>query len=185
MVKTIELTQGKVAIVDDEDYDELNKYKWYAHKDHQWERWYASRMSNRINGKRKLIMMHRKIMKDSSGKIIDHKNHDGLDNRKCNLRICNCSQNTKNSKIYKTNTSGFNGVIWNKERKKWRAQIYKDYQTIFIGYFKDKEVAARAVDEKAIELFGEFAILNFCRPTQGGDRAELLSSAPTTIKEEK
>jgi hypothetical protein len=159
MTKEIQLTQGKVALVDDEDFDELNRYKWHAHKDYKNGKFYAS-MSARCNGKTKTILMHRKILVDKY-KIIDHINHDGLDNRKCNLRSCTCSQNHKHCIGHKNNKSGFNGVSWNKSNKKWMAQITKDNRQMCIGYFDDKKDAAKKVDEKAKELFGEFSALNF------------------------
>jgi hypothetical protein len=161
MTKTIQLTQGKVALVDDEDYDELNKHKWCAGNDHKYERWYAHRQTRLPDGKRKLIIMHRQIT-DFKYKIVDHVNHDGLDNRKCNLRSCTHSQNKKNSFVYKNNTSGFIGVSWHKYHQKWMAYINKDNKRIHLGYFYSKEDASHAVDKKALELFGEFAVLNFC-----------------------
>jgi len=160
-MKTIPLTKGKVVSVDDEDYEELNKYKWCAIKDHGYDRWYAQRASKDTNGKYKIITMHRQIMGFPIMKEIDHVNRNGLDNRRCNLRQCNHSQNKKNNSKYKNNTSGLNGVCWNRYAKKWRASIYKDKKHVHIGYFNDKEEAGRAVDGKALELFGEFAVLNF------------------------
>ena len=160
MVKTIPLTQGKVALVDDEDYEELKKYKWFAQKDHNWNRWYAIRKTRDKNRKRKSIRMHQQIT-GFKYKIIDHINHDGIDNRKCNLRACTHSQNKKNSNLYKNNKSGLNGVSWFKTNKKWHAQICKDKTVIHLGYFKNKNDAGRAVDKKAKELFGEFTVLNF------------------------
>jgi hypothetical protein len=160
-MKTIPLTQGKEALVDDEDYDELNKYKWHAHLDPETGQWCAVRNLPRINGKRKNIKMHRQIMGDPIGKSIDHKNHDRLDNRKSNLRICSHSQNNSNIHRYKNNTSGLIGVRWHKRDTKWEARISKDNKQINLGYFDDKFEAARVRDKKAKELHGEFATLNF------------------------
>lgn len=160
MVKTIPLTQGKIAIIDDDDYEKLNKFKWCSQKDHQYTRWYAIR-KKLINGKWKLILMHREILKAKRGIYIDHINHNGLDNRKINLRLCTGSQNQKNRGLQKNNTSGLIGVSFNKEIRKWSAYIIKDKHQIFLGIFDDKEEAGHVVDKKAIELFGDFAILNF------------------------
>jgi hypothetical protein len=157
-MKTILLTQGKVAIIDDEDFEKLNKYKWCANKLNGI--WYAMR-TEYVDGKQKTIMMHRHIIDCPSEKIVDHINHDGLDNRQCNLRICSYSQNNKNNRGHKHNTSGLIGVSWFKRDKKWKAYIYKDNNYIHLGVFDDKIEAGKAVDKKAIELFGEFAVLNF------------------------
>jgi hypothetical protein len=160
MVKKISLTQGKFSLVDDEDFDELNQYKWYAHKN-KGGIWYVDRTIKYVDEKHKTISMHRKIMDFPSGKDIDHVNHDGLDNRKCNLRVCTRSQNKKNARLSKNNSSGLKGVHWNKRNKKWMALIAKDKKRIYLGLFDDKTEAGRVVDRKALELFGEFAILNF------------------------
>jgi len=159
MVKTIPLTLGKVALVDDEDYDELNKFKWYAHKDHNWERWYVVRHEY-VNRKQKTILMHQQIT-GFKHKMIDHVDRDGLNNKKSNLRPCTQSQNAKNRSMLKNNTSGLRGVHYDKKRKKWIAQIEKDEKGIYLGGFIDKEDAGRAVDKKSKELYGEFVILNF------------------------
>ena len=162
MTKVIPLTQGKVAIVDDEDYEEISKYTWSIKTPSGGSRTcYAQRLTSRRTGKRKIIKMHRQIMGFPEGKYIDHINRDGLDNRRENLRLCTNSQNMKNCLKYSTNTSGMNCVYWVGERDKWRARICKDGRRIHLGYFDDKEEAGRAVDKKAIELFGEFAVLNF------------------------
>ena len=158
MTKEIPLTRGKVALVDDEDFEELNKYKWLAQ--HSKNTWYARRYTKRINGKQGSMLMHRKLMGFPIGQI-DHANQDGLDNRKINLRICSKSQNLVNSRRYKSNTSGFIGVSWNKQHKKWEANIRKDNILIHLGLFTEKIVAARMRDEKAKEIYGEFAVLNF------------------------
>ena len=89
-IKLIPLTQGKFAIVDAEDYDRLSQYKWQAEK-HKTT-FYAKRKS-----KYKSIKMHREILKPSNGMICDHKNHNGLDNRRCNIRLCTHAQNQHNT----------------------------------------------------------------------------------------
>jgi len=159
MTRKINLTQGKVALVDDEDFDELNKFKWFARRDPKNDVWYAERHKT-FDGEQKTIRMPHQIT-DFKYRMVDHINHNGLDNRRCNLRPCNYSQNNKNHRKRKDNTSGLIGVGWNKHVKKWRARIAKDKKKIFLGYFNDKEEAGRAVDKKALELFGEFAVLNF------------------------
>jgi hypothetical protein len=157
-MKKIPLSQGKFALVDDEDFNELNKYKWCA--SFAYGIWYVQR-DKFINSKRKKILMHRQLMNFPPSKMVDHINHDGLDNRRCNLRVCTRSQNKKNCLGYKNNTSGLNGVYWNKENKKWQARIRKDNKLLYLGYFDDKVEAGHMVDQYAMQLFGEFAVLNF------------------------
>ena len=157
-VKLIPLTKGKFALVDAEDYDELIKYKWYAKKDEKNGNYYACRNVTLVKGSRKnyrqtTIQMHQIIL---NGKNIDHINRDGLDNRRCNLRFCTRSENKKNSKIYKNNTSGITGVCWHKRIQKWGASIGYQRKIIFLGYFFDKNAAGERVKEKSRELFGDF-----------------------------
>jgi len=167
MVKIISLSKGKQAIVDDEDFEELNKYKWYVLKDTKNGVLYVVRRI-RVNKKNKLIWMHREILKTPSGKMTDHINHNGLDNRKNNLRICNNSQNQRNRGICKKNKSGFIGVHWRKKAKKWCAQITKDKKVIYLGLFTDKIDAAKTFDKKSLELNHDFATLNFITKNREG-----------------
>ena len=157
MTKEIQLSQGKVALVDDKDFEELNKYKWCAAC--RRGGWYAERGIYFENGKHYNIKMHRQITGIKTG-IVDHKNGNGLDNRKENLRLCDHSQNAKNHKKCKRNVSGFTGVSWRKGMRIWQAIVYHNYNRIHLGYFLDKTEAARVVDKKAKELFGDFARLN-------------------------
>ena len=91
---------------------------------------------------------------------VDHINHDGLDNRKENLRICTRSQNMMNQRVYKNNKSGYKGVYWHKANSYWVSQIRKNKKSIYLGYFKDKTVAAKAYNKAALEIFGKYALLN-------------------------
>lgn len=154
-MKRIKLTQGKYAIVDDEDFERLNYYNWSLGKTGNTKKEYA-----KISIKRKTIKMHRLIMNTPQGMDTDHINGNGLDNRKSNLRICTQSQNEANKGLQKNNTSGFKGVQWNKQYKKWSAKINKNKKSFYVGYFTDKKEAAKAYNTKAKELFGEFARLN-------------------------
>lgn len=107
--------------------------------------------------------MHRAIMRTPQGKQIDHRNHDGLDNRRCNLRECSHIENMRNQLPQKTGTSRYKGVHWEKERGKWRAQIKHTCKQMRLGRYASEKDAAKAYDKKAKELFGEFAYLNFPR----------------------
>lgn len=152
----IELSKGKIALVSAEDYDRLNKVKWYA-LNYGNGTFAAAR-----GGGGGLTIMHREILGDiPEGFEVDHINGDSLDNRRENLRICTHSQNRKNNKKYKTNTSGFMGVYWRSNRRKWVAMIYVDGKRRYLGHYDAPEEAAVAYDEAAIRLHGEFATLNF------------------------
>jgi hypothetical protein len=156
-MKKIKLTKGKTAIIDDEDYPEISKYKWYTKEGHG-SIFYAVRTPS-SNGQKK-IFMHRQIL-NFPNTLIDHINRNGLDNRKNNLRLCNKSQNHINCKKYKNNTSGYRGVSWHKYTQKWQARIQYQNKSIRIGYFKNILECAKAYDKKAKELFKDFAVLNF------------------------
>lgn len=107
--------------------------------------------------------MHREIMDVPKHLVCDHINHNGLDNRKNNLRTCTRQQNTHNQKPRKKGTSKYKGVDWNKRQKKWRARIYYRGKCHYLGYFNNEIDAALTYDKKAKELFGEFACLNFSK----------------------
>jgi hypothetical protein len=151
MSKEIILSQGKVALVDDEDYEWLNQWKWWFNS-----RGYAHRIIYE-NGKQKgHIYMHRLILNTPSDLDVDHINHDGLDNRRSNLRQCTRSQNLANQKMRKINTSGKKGVSWHKTNKKWSANIGFNHKLIHIGYFDNICDASIAYKNKAHELYGDF-----------------------------
>lgn len=151
-MKTIPLTRGLLAMVDDSDYLELSKIKWYAHcSDGSF---YAARKSPTM------VYMHRKILGVSTGAEVDHRNRNTLDNRRNNLRVCSREGNARN-KICEKHTSKFKGVSWYKTRNKWRVGICHDRIRHFIGYFTDEITAAKAYDMAAKNYFGEFAYLNF------------------------
>jgi hypothetical protein len=153
-VKEIELLCGTKTLVDDDDYERLHHYNWRLNP-----AGYALR-STSINGKYATIRLHREIMGALKGEYVDHINGDVLDNRKSNLRICTNMQNAWNSGLSKSNTSGYKGVTWKKERGKWKAEIKKNYKPIFLGYFDNKHDAARMYNFWAKDMFGEYARLN-------------------------
>ena len=160
-MKEIKLTQGKVAIVDDEDFEYLDQWKWYAKKNPRSDTYYAARsISFYVDGKRKqgTKYMHKEILDAPRGMEVDHENHNGLDNQKSNIRICTQSQNQRNRLKYKNNTRGYKGV--SSLRKYIVAQIFVDGKNKWLGYFKTPELAAKAYNKAAIKYFGEFAQLN-------------------------
>ena len=130
MTKQIELTQGKFALVDDKDFDELNKRKWCANK--RGNTYYAVTDAGGY-----LLQMHRHILglTKGDGKSTDHRNGNGFDNRRSNLRVISHMENMHNRKLSARNTSGHAGVYWSKETKKWLTQITINYKTIHLGYF--------------------------------------------------
>lgn len=160
-MKTIGLTQGKITIVDDETYEWASKVKWCALKGRN--NFYAVRNSlPDLNGKKRLLRLHREIMKSDEGLQVDHINGDTLDNRRENLRNATGQQNGSAYRKLKINkTSKFRGVCWIEERQKWAARIQASSKGYNLGRFDREEDAARAYDRAALEKFGEFAQLNF------------------------
>ena len=147
-MKEIQLSQDKVALVDDIDFAYLNQWKWCLHSGG-----YATRRLNEGI----YIYMHRIILPPPIGMQIDHINHNGLDNRRCNLRICTMSQNIANSRLRSDNTSKHKGIYWNKNVSKWQVAITFLGKEIYLGIFDDIDEASQAYAKKAKELFGEFA----------------------------
>jgi hypothetical protein len=151
--RLIPLTQGQNAIVDVEDFERLSQFNWTAEWSKEARTFYAFRQ---VDGKS--LRMHTFIM----GVLhVDHRNHEGLDNRKQNLRKCSGSQNQANLRKSTRNKSGFKGVSWNTSRKQWVAQLQCRGKHYWLGLFNTKEEAARAYDEAAKIHHGEFAVLNF------------------------
>lgn len=161
-MKKIKLTQGKFAIVDDEDFDYLNQWKWYA-KFSEWGS-YAVRDQHILgSGKKEIkkrIRMHRLILNAQQDKQVDHVNHNGLDNRKRNLRIVTNSQNAMNSRLRKDNTSGYKGVTWSKDKNKWQAQIAINKKYINLGRYSSIQEASLAYQEASKLYHGEYANLS-------------------------
>lgn len=147
-MKEIALTQGKVALVDDEDFEELSKFKWYAHKEPHT--FYAMRQSRGSHKFRKKILMHRAIMHPPENLEIDHFNGNGLDNQKSNLRIVTTRINLQNRHTPKS--SKYPGVYWEKQTQKWKAQIRINGIKKNIGRYNIEEDAARAYIRKCEEL---------------------------------
>lgn len=159
---TINLSQNKIALVDDEDYEYLSQFKWHAWESRKSGKFYATHSTrDPITHKIDTIRMHRVIMNAPDDKDVDHWDGDGLNNQKSNLRLATGSQNQHNRSKNINNTSGFKGVTYYKNTNKWICRIRLNGKDIHIGYFDDPIMAARAYDQKAIELFGEFAKLNF------------------------
>lgn len=155
---------GRVALVDDEDYGLVSQYRWYV-----WEN--LKRRSPvgpyaiapiRRDGKQTTIKMHILIMGQPG---IDHRNHNGLDNQRSNLRLATAGQNTHNMRAHRDGFSRFKGVSWSFDGNIWVAQICVNGHNRRLGRFPFEEEAARAYDAAAREAHGEFACLNF--PQEG------------------
>lgn len=157
MTKEIELTQGKVALVDDGDYEWLLAWKWHAH----WsvDRWYAR---TGTGGKKQY--MHRLIIGATASKDVDHKDNNGLNNCRDNIKVATHKQNIRRQKMASSNSSGYKGVCHSKNKYRvWRAYIVVDGKHICLGGHFTKEDAAMAYDIAAIKYYGEYAMLNFPR----------------------
>lgn len=168
-MKQIELTQrsgyfkkAKYTLVDDADYEWLNQFNWclfknIAHKIFYAEAWIGD----------KQIKMHQLLMPNPpKGLTPDHKDGDGLNNQRENLRWATVSQQGQNRKLGSNNSSGFKGVSWSKRSKKWRVNIMHEGTPIHLGLFYSKIEAAKAYNEAAIKYFGEFAKINEIPPIQ-------------------
>ncbi len=153
----IPLTQGRVALIDDEDFEEISKWDWHFHpQNRDKNKGYAAR-GRCSPGKQRKFFMHSAIMKSESSIRVDHKNGNGLDNRKENLRFATSSQNACNAGRSKRNTTGFKGVSFFKAQKKFAARIKLHGKSVFLGYFESAEEAGQAYVDAAPGLHGEFA----------------------------
>lgn len=156
-MKEILLTQGKIAIVDDEEYFRLSIFKWFAHKQTKAATYYAERNITISPGKRKLLAMHTFIITPPPGYQVDHKDGDGLNNQKSNLRLCFCSQNQANSKMRIDCSSGVKGVHYDHRKRRWIARIQVNKNRINLGTFLNIEEAAEMYEKAARQYFGQFA----------------------------
>lgn len=157
-MKTIELTRGKVAFVDDADYVAVSQFKWYAKEKEGL--WYAARNLRKTDGKRTTQYLHQFLLPGVPE--IDHRDGNGLNDRWENLRSVTHKQNMQGFRRKKAGlTSKFRGVSWHKRDLIWHAQIRADGKQIHIGYFENEIDAARAYDAAALKYFGKGAYLNF------------------------
>jgi len=158
-MKAISLTQGKIALVDDKDYNYINQFKWFVNK--IGKNYYAIRKS-KLNGKQISILMHRELLSLEYGNKLqgDHITGNTLDNCMSNLRVCTNAQNAYNQKASK-GSSCFKGVDWHKLTRRWRARIMVSGINKHLGLFINENDAALCYDYLAIKYFGDFARTNF------------------------
>jgi hypothetical protein len=161
-MKTIELTRGMVALVDDDDFTRFGHLSWYAQPGWRSTFYAARRLPRKEGGT--MIWLHKEIMNATPNDFVDHRSGNTLDNQKFNLRVCTNAENGRNRvRPNKNNTSGFKGVYWHKGAKKWMAQIKVAWKSKYLGLFDSEESAARAHNAAAIKFHGEFASLNTIR----------------------
>lgn len=156
------LTHGKWGVVDLSDADKASEYEWLAQRRNPDGTFYVVRYCRPVIGSRKVscVSLHQTIMgKAPEGKMWDHKDGDGLNNRRYNLRLSTRGQNRQNSQKVKIGASKFKGVL--RHRENWKACIKSKGINYHIGCFSTELEAAKAYDTKAKELFGEFARPNF------------------------
>lgn len=154
-MREIKLSQNKFAIVDDEDYGELSKYKWYFTKDGR-----AVRSVKSNHNTWTPMYMHIQIVGKIEGLVIDHINGNPLDNRRNNLRHVTKTQNAQNSKSHKNTSSKYKGVSWNKEKKRWLSTICISKKRYILGYYKSELDAAYVYNVWAESFFGEYVKIN-------------------------
>lgn len=161
-MKEIKLTQGKVALVDDEDFERVNVFKWHLQTHPKWPlNQYACRwVREERTGKYKLIRMHRFILNLESRKFTDHIDGNGLNNQKDNLRECTPQENAFNRRKLVKSSSSFKGVWWEEKQHGWRSAIRHNNKLIHLGCFGKEIDAANAYSCAAKELFGNFAVSN-------------------------
>jgi hypothetical protein len=157
MTVEVQLTRGMVALVDDADWPQVDAYKWHAVEARPGI-FYAE---TRLRNARCPLRMHRFLLDAQTGQVIDHRNHNGLDNRRGNIRFCTITQNNQNQKLSRRNTTGYKGVSWHSQAQKYQVFISLDGRNRNLGLFSDVIEAAQAYDRAAQGLYGEFASLNF------------------------
>lgn len=148
------LSQGKVTVIDFDDFEKVRNFKWCARKSSSGNTFYACRAAN-------TVQLHHEIMPPPTGMEIDHIDRDGLNNRRSNLRIVTHRQNILNRGPRRNKTSKFCGVSRHQKQQKWQAGLELFGKHIHLGSYEIEADAARAYDEAAIKYFGSFAQLNF------------------------
>jgi hypothetical protein len=156
----IPLTQGRFALVDAASYALVRGRTWCAWWHPGTRGFYAVSMSPRRDRRRKTLLLHREVLRAQDGVQVDHRNHDTLDNRLNNLRLAIAAENSHNMRRPRNNTSGYKGVSWNKDRKRWQAHICLSGKRRYLGYFDTAAEAGAVYDAAARKLHGAFAFTN-------------------------
>ena len=159
-MREIILTDNQIALVDNVDFEHLNQFRWFPVRRRKVT--YAGRsVWSDTKQQPRVVLMHCDLMNPPPKLMVDHQDHNGLNNQRSNLRICSNSENLCNRPKPCHNTSGYKGVIINHKRNAIYGRIRKNGIEYHLGTFQTVEEAARAYDVKALELHGEFAYLNF------------------------
>jgi len=156
-MKIIPLQSGRFTIIDDTDYDNVSRFKWTAHR--LSGIWYAISTAylGTVNSQPQLytLLLHRLLMRPPQGMEVDHIDHNGLNNLRSNLRVCTTAQNQWNQRP-RHGTSQYKGVHWQKQAKKWKAQIIVNNKYHYLGIFKNEIDAARAYNQATLEYRSGF-----------------------------
>lgn len=173
-VKRIPMGDGRYALVDAADYEWLNQYQW-----HLCGGGYAARCE-----KNKRILMHREIMNPPKGMVVDHIDANRANNCRANLRVCTPGENQRNQRKQRGSASQYKGVGYLKNCKRCHAKLVFKGEPVWLGHFNSEPEAARAYDRKAVELFGEFARLNFPQEWPQERREQVRAEAKATGRSE-
>jgi hypothetical protein len=174
-MKEIPLTQGQVALVDDEDYEKVSQYNWFAEKSRNT--YYA--LSHPGYKNRIKVRMHRLVMDCSEGMFVDHIDGNGLNNQKSNLRICTHRQNTQNKHIEKT--SIYPGVHWVNKLQKWQAHIQLSGKIVYLGVFKNEIDAFRAYYDEVLKIGEEVMGFSYPFAPEGKNDSYLINRYPKHV----
>lgn len=156
---TIPLSKGKSAVIDAADWPIVSGHRWRLLLT-QRGACYAQTVIN-VNGERRNLFLHRLLMNPPDGLEVDHKDRNGLNCRRENMRLATRAQNCWNRRRPRDGSNPYRGVYQLKTQKQWNARICVQGRKIYLGYFESAEEAARAYDSAAREHHGEFATLNF------------------------
>lgn len=144
---------GHVFLIDEADFPVVRQHRWWAKPGHT-----TTYIQTNID--RRTVRLHRLLLNAAPGRVVDHINLNGLDNRRENLRLCTDGQNKANGRLRRDNTSGYRGVYWNSSANKWQAYISVNSKRLYLGVYSDPWAAAIAYNEAALRHFGEFARTN-------------------------
>lgn len=157
--------KGLAALVDHADVSLVSEYDWHPVWDRNTKSFYAV-TTVKERGRRRPVRMHRLVVAAKNDEFVDHINHDTLDNRRTNLRLCSRSQNQANQRKCEGKTSEYKGVYWNRQCSRWQAQIRFKGESHHLGLFLDEVSAAMAYDHAAQALFGDYARVNFAKKAE-------------------